>query len=142
MIKGLEHCCQEEKLRELCLFRPEKRWLNRDLMKVCQYLKGRCQDNGARPFLVVSTNRSGGNVQKQIHRIFLLNMRRNLFTVWMAKHLDRLPRKIVESPSLRTLKNHPDAVLCHVLWDALLEQEGWTTWFTVVLLNPIHSVVL
>lgn len=66
----------------------------------------------------MSTNKTRGNVQKQMHRTFL-NMRRSWFTVQMTKHWNRLPGKIMESASLEILKNHPDSVLCHVLWDGL-----------------------
>jgi len=42
------------------------------------------------------------------------------------KHMQRLPREVLESPSLKTFKSCLDMVLDNVLWVVLLEQWGWT----------------
>lgn len=40
----------------------------------------------------------------------------------------RLPRTVVDSPSLETFKSHLDMVLGNLLQVALLKQGGWTRW--------------
>lgn len=55
--------------------------------------------------MVVLRNRTRGNGQKVMHRELHLNRRKNIFTVWMTKHWNRLPREDVESPSLKIFKN-------------------------------------
>jgi len=56
------------------------------------------------------------------HRKFHLNMRKNFFTLRVTEHWNRLPREVVESPSLEIFKTRPDKVLCSLLYVTLLRQ--------------------
>ena len=46
------------------------------------------------------------------HRKFHTNARKNLFNVTAIEHWNRLPREVVESPSLETFKTCLDAYQC------------------------------
>lgn len=48
------------------------------------------------------------------HTKFHTNMRNNLITVRSAEHWNRLPREVVDSPSLMMFKTHMDAFLCNI----------------------------
>jgi len=100
MMRGLEHLSYEERLRELGLFSLEKRRLRGDLGNSSKYLQGRCQENGARLFPVVPSNRTKGNGHKLKQRKLQLNPRKICFPLRVMEPWPRLPRGAGESPSL------------------------------------------
>ena len=111
IMRGQEHLLDEERLGELGLCSLEKRRLRGDLIDGYKYLMGRCQEDGARLFLVVPSDRTRGNKHKLSHRNFLLNVRKNFFTLRMTEPWDRLPREAVGSPALGTFKTLLDMTL-------------------------------
>jgi len=101
MMRALEHLSYEERLRELGLFSLKKRRLRGDLTNAYKYLEGWCQEDGAKLFSVVPSDRTRGNEPKMKH----LNIRKN-FTLRVTQHWNRFPRAVVECPSLVILKTH------------------------------------
>ncbi|KAK4824552.1 hypothetical protein QYF61_016156 [Mycteria americana] len=88
LVKGLEDKSSEEWLRELGLFSLENRRLKGDLIALYNYLKGGCSEGR-----------------------FRLDIRKFYFTERVIKHWKRLPREVVESPSLEVFKGCLDEVL-------------------------------
>jgi len=60
---------------------------------------------------VVPSDRTRGNGHEVKHRKFCLKMRKNFFTVRVTESWNRLPREVVESPSLAIFKTRLDKVL-------------------------------
>ena len=115
MIKGLEQLLDEERLSNLGLFSLGKRSLRGDLINVYKYLKGggRQMEDEARFFSVVCSDRTRSNGLKLEHRKFRTNMQKNVLMVRVMEHWSRLPREVMESPTLEIFKTQLD--LCNLL---------------------------
>jgi len=97
------------------LFRLKKRSLRGDLRNIYKYLDSGCQEDGARLFSVVPSDRTRGNRHKLKHRKFHLNVKKNFLTLRVTEPWNRLPREVVDSPSLEIFKTYVHKVLCSLL---------------------------
>ncbi|KAK4823833.1 hypothetical protein QYF61_007082 [Mycteria americana] len=115
MIRGLEHLSYEDRLRELGLFSLEKRRLQGDLVAAFQYLKRAYRKDGDRLFskACCDTTRSNGFKLREVR--FRLDLRKKFFTMRMVGHWNRLPREVVEAPSLETLKVRLEGALSNLI---------------------------
>ncbi|KFQ81142.1 hypothetical protein N335_03186, partial [Phaethon lepturus] len=115
MIRGMEHFSCEERLRQLGLFTLEKRSLRGDLIAAFQYLKGAYKKDGDILFIRACSGRRRRNGFKLKEGRFRLDRRKKFFTIRVVRHWHRLPREVVDAPSLATFKVRLDGALSNLV---------------------------
>ena len=89
----------------------EKRRLQGDLLVAFQYLKGADKQEGERLFVRVDGDKTRGNGFKVRQGRFGLDIRRKFFTQRVVTHWNRLPKEVVDAPSLEAFKARLDVAL-------------------------------
>jgi len=104
MIRGLEPLCCEDRLRELGLVSPENSRLQGDLTATFQYLQGAHKKDGDRVFSRACNYRTKDNGFKLKEGRSRPDIRKTNFTMRVVKPWHKLPREVVDAPSLETLR--------------------------------------
>lgn len=76
-----------------------------------KYQVGGTEEDGARLFSVGPSDRTRGSGHELKHIKSYLDTRKNFFTLSVVKHRHRLPREVIESPSLEVFKTQLDTIV-------------------------------
>jgi len=114
VIRGLEHLSYEERLRELELFSLQKRRLQGELIAIFQYLKVACKSSGEGLFTRAWSERTRGNGFTLQEGRFRWDVRKKFFTMIVVRPWNRLPREVVDGPSLAMFKVRLDGALSNL----------------------------
>ena len=80
-----------------------------------QYLKGAYEKDGEGLFRMSGNGRTRGNGLKLEMGRFRLDVRKKFFTTRVVRHWNRLPREVVEAPSLEVFKARLDGALSNLI---------------------------
>ena len=97
------------------LFNLEKRRLWGHLIVAFQYVKGAYKKDGDKLFSRACCDSTRGNGFKLKEGRFRLDTRKKFFTMRVEKHWNRLPREVVDAPSLATFQGRLDGALSNLI---------------------------
>ncbi len=103
LVRGLCHVPNEEILRKLNLFSLERRRLRANLILAFKVFKGEVNPSG----FFLRPPRAGlqGHTYRLLQGPSRLRRRSGAFSVWVVKYWNRLPARLVLSPSVSIFKN-------------------------------------
>ncbi|KFQ76581.1 hypothetical protein N337_10753, partial [Phoenicopterus ruber ruber] len=113
--RGLEHFPYEDRLRELRLFSLKRRRIWGDFIAAFKYLKGAYRKDGKGVLIRECSDKMRGNGFKLKKGRFRLYIRKKLFTMRVVRHWNRLPREVVDVPSLAVFKARLDEALSNLV---------------------------
>jgi len=117
MIRGLQHLCYKDRLRELGLFSLEKRRLWGDLIAAFQDLKGAYKQEGRQLFERGDKSRTRGNGLKLKEGRLRLDVREKLFTMRVVRCWNSCPERLwMPRPSLEVFKARLDGAMGSLGW--------------------------
>ena len=85
------------------------------LIGAFKYLKGVYKKAGEGHFFRACSDKTRSNGFKLKEGRFRLDIRKTFFTMRMVKHWSRLPREVVDAPSLETFKVRLDGALSNLI---------------------------
>ena len=105
-----------------------KRGLWRDLRADCQYLQGAYKKDRDKLFSRACCDKTRGDGFKLKEERSILDVRKNFFTMRVVRPWHRLPREVVNAPSLGTFQVRLDRALNNLiqLKMSLLTAGRWT----------------
>ena len=111
MLRGVEHCSYEDRLRKSGLFSLEKRRLWGGLLVPEEHYK-----EAGEGFLTrACSDRARGNGFQLKEDRFKLEMRKTFCTMRVVRHWNKLPREVVDTPSLEVFKARLDGALSNLV---------------------------
>jgi len=116
MIRGLEHLSCDKRLRELRMFSLEKRRLQGDLTAAFQYMKGPTRK--LERDVLQGHGKIGQGVMASSR--CRLDIRQTFFTMRVVRHRNKLPREVVDVPSLGTFMARLDGALSNLLYHSMI----------------------
>jgi len=105
----------EKRRRELGLFNLEKRRLRGDTIATFQYLKEAYKKAGEGPFKRACSNRTRDYGFKLKEGRFILDIRKKVFTMRVVRHWNKLPREVVDAPTLEVFRTRLDVALSNLV---------------------------
>lgn len=114
IIRGAENLSYKERLM-LQLFSLEKWRLQRDCIVAFQNLKGDYKKDGESHFNRAQCNKTRGDGFQLKEGRFRLDLRKKFFRMRLVIHWPRLPREVVDLPSLVTFQVRLDRALTNLI---------------------------
>jgi len=106
LVRGLEGMSCEGWLRTLGLSNLERSGLRGDLIALCSFMRRGRGEGGAELFSLGPSDRTRGNGSKLHQGRFRLDTGKHFFPKRVVKPWNRLPREVVDAPSLSMFQRH------------------------------------